>query len=596
MAALEKHCLTTDEAERKSSGQANDERQGAMLIKSKQESISGTQKLHISAHMPRLRSSRSVGSRTLREKSDVSRREEHTDHESYKVKEASWIPHDYVDPPGEGPRVQDHRGCAESFAIANERAIIGALGGNEVVVSIAAREGTTNIGLDSKDSTDTLRLCVVQSDRTSCSQEVGPVCEDVKLISNAQGGTEKVENSKQTTTTMNYKGKINRKRARGSYGAESLLQKKRKESPEGRLSTRNPGGSGGTMVDDETRRLELSEKHAPAHVSTRSDNADYSNHNSGEEKGSGMRRHARKENGKYADTDTRKRSRKLGSEILDHERCTDIDRTSRKEGCSEQSSATSAEGEKFKTTGDRNEVHLQERGLVDHAADRPCSFIGQNECEEAYEDENAIPKTTQAAMRLQTCDRSRTTFKMKAERFKVEKCFNGRSKAARDRPHIVKKCSDSDVAAMVAKRTEREKMDDLLRCKRMNAIGGKLTSAEGSCSDDCSATSRRMSSHNGMVSVRGPTAFDQVKYELRACAGSPLLERPALRSSGQVTMVQVMKFIREQLGLVDGTRVVISCAGVDVSDTMTLSLLVDEVWREDNGHLVLNYKCDDAPY
>jgi hypothetical protein len=98
--------------------------------------------------------------------------------------------------------------------------------------------------------------------------------------------------------------------------------------------------------------------------------------------------------------------------------------------------------------------------------------------------------------------------------------------------------------------------------------------------------------NEGMMSVRAPTAFDEVRYELRPVLGAPLLERPALRSSGQVTVVQLSKFIRGQLGARESADVIISCAGEELSDTMTLNLLVSEVWPKDDGHLILDYRFE----
>mgnify|MGYP003476556877 CR=1 FL=1 len=98
--------------------------------------------------------------------------------------------------------------------------------------------------------------------------------------------------------------------------------------------------------------------------------------------------------------------------------------------------------------------------------------------------------------------------------------------------------------------------------------------------------------NEGMMSVRAPTAFDEVRYELRPSVGAPMLERPALRSSGHVTVVQLAKFIRGQLGAKESMDVIISCAGEEISDTMTLNLLVSEVWPKDDGHLILDYRFE----
>jgi hypothetical protein len=96
--------------------------------------------------------------------------------------------------------------------------------------------------------------------------------------------------------------------------------------------------------------------------------------------------------------------------------------------------------------------------------------------------------------------------------------------------------------------------------------------------------------NEGMISVRAPTAFDEVRYELRPAVGAPMLERPALRSSGHVTVVQLAKFIRGQLGARES--IIISCAGEEISDTMTLNLLVSEVWPKEDGHLILDYRLE----
>jgi hypothetical protein len=89
--------------------------------------------------------------------------------------------------------------------------------------------------------------------------------------------------------------------------------------------------------------------------------------------------------------------------------------------------------------------------------------------------------------------------------------------------------------------------------------------------------------------VRGATAGDEVRYELRASAGAPALARPALRSSGAVSVVQVAKFIAAQLGMGAGT-VEVSCAGEPLPGAVTVGLLVRDVWPREDGHLVLEYR------
>lgn len=89
--------------------------------------------------------------------------------------------------------------------------------------------------------------------------------------------------------------------------------------------------------------------------------------------------------------------------------------------------------------------------------------------------------------------------------------------------------------------------------------------------------------------VRAPTAYDEVRCELRPSLGAPKLRRPALRSSGQLTVQHVAKFVRMQLALDAATNVSISCAGEDLNPSTTLRLIVRRVWPESEGHLVLHY-------
>lgn len=108
----------------------------------------------------------------------------------------------------------------------------------------------------------------------------------------------------------------------------------------------------------------------------------------------------------------------------------------------------------------------------------------------------------------------------------------------------------------------------------------------------CVATANGAKRAEALVRVQAPTAFDEVRCELQAARGAPKLRRPALRSSGKLTVNHVLKYVRMQLALDTNTIVKLSCAGEDLNETMTLNVLVRKVWPVSQGHLVLDYRIE----
>jgi len=96
--------------------------------------------------------------------------------------------------------------------------------------------------------------------------------------------------------------------------------------------------------------------------------------------------------------------------------------------------------------------------------------------------------------------------------------------------------------------------------------------------------------NTGLTEVRGPTAFDEVRYELIPLDGAPKLSRPAMRTSGKVSMALLAKYICSVLGLDASISVKLCCSGEDLSDAITLNHLVTHVWPESEGHVVLGYR------
>lgn len=102
-------------------------------------------------------------------------------------------------------------------------------------------------------------------------------------------------------------------------------------------------------------------------------------------------------------------------------------------------------------------------------------------------------------------------------------------------------------------------------------------------------------SASGVVPVYGPTAHDEVRYELRAQNSAYKLARPALRTSGLLKISQLARFVHSQLGLGSSAMVCLSCAGEELYEgDITLEQLANNVWPDsDDGHLVLDYRVDD---
>lgn len=97
-------------------------------------------------------------------------------------------------------------------------------------------------------------------------------------------------------------------------------------------------------------------------------------------------------------------------------------------------------------------------------------------------------------------------------------------------------------------------------------------------------------SETGLMAVHGPTAYDEVRCELRAVGSAPRLARSALRTTGKVSVKVLSQFVHTVLQLPLSDQVVLRCSGEDLTDAMTLSHLVTHVWPESEGHMVLDYR------
>lgn len=107
------------------------------------------------------------------------------------------------------------------------------------------------------------------------------------------------------------------------------------------------------------------------------------------------------------------------------------------------------------------------------------------------------------------------------------------------------------------------------------------------------------SSENGvdvqMAAVHGPSAFDEVRCELRAQGSTPKLDRSALRTTGKVSIAVLRKFLHARLNLSTTYGVALRCSGEDLIDAMTLGQLGTHVWPKSSGHIILEYsiiRCD----
>lgn len=94
----------------------------------------------------------------------------------------------------------------------------------------------------------------------------------------------------------------------------------------------------------------------------------------------------------------------------------------------------------------------------------------------------------------------------------------------------------------------------------------------------------------GMMAVQGPTAYDEVRCELRALGSAPRLARSALRTTGKLSIALLEKFVHTILQLSPSDHVTLRCSGEELIGTMTLNHLVNHVWPESEGHMVLDYR------
>lgn len=101
--------------------------------------------------------------------------------------------------------------------------------------------------------------------------------------------------------------------------------------------------------------------------------------------------------------------------------------------------------------------------------------------------------------------------------------------------------------------------------------------------------------------VHGPTAFDEVRCELRALGAAPKLPRSAVRTTGKLTIALLSQFVHISLALPPLDNVVLLCSGEYLTGAMTLGHLVTHVWPESEGHMVIHYRIathafDDDPH
>lgn len=93
-----------------------------------------------------------------------------------------------------------------------------------------------------------------------------------------------------------------------------------------------------------------------------------------------------------------------------------------------------------------------------------------------------------------------------------------------------------------------------------------------------------------LKTIHGPTAFDEVRCELRALGSAPKLQRAALRTTGKLSVALLCQFVHQSLDLPDNTSIVLRCSGEDLTDAMTLGHLATHVWPESEGHMILDYR------
>lgn len=102
--------------------------------------------------------------------------------------------------------------------------------------------------------------------------------------------------------------------------------------------------------------------------------------------------------------------------------------------------------------------------------------------------------------------------------------------------------------------------------------------------------------------VHGPTAYDEVRCELRAAMSnhSPTLERCAIRTSGKLSIATLRKYVRAQLQLDGNDDVALRYDGRAMDDDETTlgelqddedDRMMDENENEnENRHLIVEYE------
>lgn len=98
--------------------------------------------------------------------------------------------------------------------------------------------------------------------------------------------------------------------------------------------------------------------------------------------------------------------------------------------------------------------------------------------------------------------------------------------------------------------------------------------------------------------VHGPTAFDEVRCELKPEPSAPKLARSALRTTGKLSVALLRKFLHSQLNLSSSSAVFFRCAGEDLVDAMTLGQLDAHIGQRNSNdnnlhmseHIVLEYR------
>lgn len=132
--------------------------------------------------------------------------------------------------------------------------------------------------------------------------------------------------------------------------------------------------------------------------------------------------------------------------------------------------------------------------------------------------------------------------------------------------------------------TEKDAKKNVRKSVAKDAI---KPSKDGSCKENSEALS---SNDENVKTVYGPNAYDEVRLELRPIKRTPRLDRPALRTTGRVSVALLSRFLHKTLQLDAADRVILSCAEQDLTDPMTLNQLVNHVWPQSQGHMILDYR------